>query len=349
MRIEEPATHVQGSGAAGAARFVVVGETLIDIVPGGGADGTTRATCRLPGGSPANVAVTLGRLGRDVTLATTLADDADGSAARAWLTESEVRVLAQEPATGRTSTAAVVLAPDGSAAYEFDLTWDLRTSTFAEAVEHGADAIHAGSIATVLAPGADAVEHALAAARGRCLISIDPNARSTITPDVDAARSRVERLVSLADLVKVSEEDLHWYHPGVDVAEVARAWASSGPSLVVVTLGADGCLLVRGDEQATVPARDVVVADTIGAGDTFMGALLDAVVGLGAAGRDARRVLSSLDMEQLREAASWAATAAAVTVSRPGADPPTRVELAAAHDRVAHAQGTSDGMLSTIL
>ncbi|QAY62783.1 carbohydrate kinase [Xylanimonas allomyrinae] len=304
------------------ARIAVVGEALVDVVP---ADGGMRD---LPGGSPANVAVTLARLGRQAVLMTTLAHDARGALVRGWLHASGVDVVASAPATGRTSSATVALGPDGAASYAFDVTWDPPAAALAEVVA-AADVVHVGSIATVLEPGATAVEAALRAARRRALVSFDPNARPAITPDADAARTRVERLVALSDVVKVSAEDLAWYHPGADLLEVARAWAATGPALVVVTLGAEGALAVRGADVVRVLGVPVVVADTIGAGDTFTGALLDALVDLGAVGPGARDVLVSLGADRIAEAARWAARAAAVTVSRPGADPPTRAELGA--------------------
>ncbi|MEO3780601.1 PfkB family carbohydrate kinase [Micromonospora sp. B11E3] len=307
---------------------VVIGETLIDVVPAGRRDGADGGVRELPGGSPANVAVTLGRLGRGPVLVTTLADDARGTAAWDWLEASNVTVVAQPPATGRTSTAAVRLGADGSATYDFDLTWDLAPETVARATARGGIAVvHAGSIAAVLDPGAATVEDALREARGCALVTFDPNARPAITPDVAQVLPRVERLVELSDVAKASEEDLGWYHPGTDPIEVARTWAASGPVLVVVTRGADGSVLVRGDDVVTVPSVPVTVADTIGAGDTFMGALVDALLGLGAHGPAAREVLAALSLEELRRAASWAAGAAAITVSRPGADPPTPAEL----------------------
>ncbi|WP_425955283.1 PfkB family carbohydrate kinase [Xylanimonas sp. McL0601] len=324
-------------------RFVVVGEALVDVVPAvpspvvsaevpelGSAESREQAglpkTRDLPGGSPANVAVTLGRLGRQATLVTTLGDDARGALVRGWLEASDVDVVAAAPATGRTSTAAVVLDARGGASYDFDLTWDLPAQLLEAQVDR-ADVVHAGSIATVLEPGADAVEAALRGAAGRALVSFDPNARPAITPDVPAVLGHVERLVALSDVVKVSEEDLAWYYPGVEPVEAAQRWAAHGPVLVVVTLGGDGAIAVRGDDVVRTPGVKVDVADTIGAGDTFMGALLDALAGEGAVGAQARAVLTALTPEQLAHALTWAARAAAVTVSRPGADPPTRAEL----------------------
>lgn len=304
----------------------VIGETLIDIVPTAG--GRAR---ELPGGSPANVAVALGRLGRRPVLATTLADDEHGDAAGRWLADSGVAVVAQAPATGRTSTAAVRLGDDGSAGYDFDLTWDLTPETIRRAADAPA-VVHAGSIATVLEPGAAAVERALREARGDALVTFDPNARPAVTPDRDRVLPCVERLAATSDVVKVSEEDLAWYRPGTDPIEAARSWADSGPVLVVVTLGTEGSVLLHGGDLVRVPGVQVDVADTIGAGDTYMGALIDALIALGAHGPTARDTLRTLTAEQLRRAAEWATRAAAITVSRPGADPPTRAELDAAPD-----------------
>ena len=131
-------------------RILVVGEALVDVVPG--PDGTTRDH---PGGSPANVAITLGRLGRDVRLVTLLGDDPRGDAVRAWLEASGVTVLAGPTGSGRTSTAAVTLDESGAATYDFDLDWHLQSVP-----DEPCDVLHVGSIATVLDPGAEAVAEA---------------------------------------------------------------------------------------------------------------------------------------------------------------------------------------------
>jgi len=309
--------------------FVIIGEALVDVVPAPVPAGDGGAGTRdLPGGSPANVALTLGRLGHRPTLVTSLADDERGRLVRGWLEASGVDVVASVPETGRTSSATVVLDETGSAAYDFDLAWDLPAAALAARVD-GARVVHAGSIATVLDPGADVVEETLRSARGRALVSFDPNARPTITPGVDAVRERVERIVAACDLVKVSDEDLGWYYPGVPPLEAARRWTGRGAALVVVTLGGDGAVAVRASGADDVRAAGVTVdvVDTVGAGDTFMGALLDAMAGLGVVGAGARARLDALTPEQVGEALRWSAQAAAVTVSRPGADPPTRAEL----------------------
>jgi fructokinase len=298
-------------------RVLVIGEALVDVVPDN--DGQPQD---FPGGSPANVAIALSRLGRDVRLVTLLGDDDRGAAVRSWLEASDVTVLARTTASGRTSSAAVTLDESGAASYVFDLDWHLD-----EVAESG-DVLHVGSIATVLEPGADAVLEAVRAHRGRALVSLDPNARPAITPDRADPVRRVEELVTLSDVVKVSDEDLHWLHPDDDPVATAARWAGVGPGLVVVTRGGDGAVAVRHDGTVLeVPGVPVEVADTVGAGDTFSGVLLDALLGIGVRGAGDLRALSDRD---LLGAVSTAAIGAAINVSRPGANPPSRAELDAA-------------------
>lgn len=302
-------------------RVLVVGEALVDVVPD--ADGTPRD---LPGGSPANVAIALGRLGRDVRLVTLLGDDERGALVRRWLEASGVQVLARPTGSGRTSSAVVTLDASGAASYVFDLDWELT-----EVPDDDCEVLHVGSIATVLEPGADVVLEAVRARRGRALVSLDPNARPAITPDRTGPAARVEELVALSDVVKVSDEDLHWLHPGVDPVATATRWATTGPGLVVVTRGGDGAVAVRPDGTTLeVPGVPVRVADTVGAGDTFSGVLVDALLGLGVSGAGAAQALRALSDRDVLGAVSTAAIGAAINVSRPGADPPSRAELSAA-------------------
>lgn len=302
-------------------RVLVVGEALVDVVPDG--DGNPRD---LPGGSPANVAITLGRLGRDVRLVTVLGDDPRGRLVRSWLEASRVTVLAQEPGSGRTSSATVTLDGTGAATYDFDLAWDLGEVPLEEC-----DVFHAGSIATVLDPGADVVLDAVRAHHGRALVSLDPNARPVLTPDREAAATRVEELVVLSDVVKVSDEDLEWLHPDDEPVATATRWATLGPGLVIVTRGGAGAVAVRPDGTTLeVPGVPVVVADTVGAGDTFSGVLIDALLALGVSGPGGADALRALTDRDVLEVVTTAAIGAAITVSRPGADPPDRTELTTA-------------------
>ena len=305
-------------------RILVVGEALVDVVPD--RDGRPQD---LPGGSPANVAITLGRLGRDVRLVTVLGDDPRGQLVRSWLEASGVNVLAQAPTSGRTSSAAVTLDGAGAATYDFDLAWDL-----AEVPREDCDVFHVGSIATVLDPGADVVLEAVRSHHGRALVSLDPNARPVLTPDRAAAAARVEELVALSGVVKVSDEDLEWLFPDASPVATATRWATSGPGLVVVTRGGEGAVTVRPDGTTLeVPGVPVVVADTVGAGDTFSGVLIDTLLALGISGPGGADALRALSDRDVIDVVTTAAIGAAITVSRPGADPPRRAELSAGRGR----------------
>jgi len=301
-----------------AARILVVGEALVDIVHR--ASGVDEA----PGGSPANVALTLGRLGRSPIMLTRLGDDDRGCRVRRWLEESGVAVAAV--AAPRTSTATAHLDESGAARYEFDLDWDLGgfESDFAGSV----DLLHIGSIAAVREPGAQQVAALVGTLRERATVTYDPNIRPSLVEDPTAVRERVAELIGLADVVKASDEDLGWLHPGRDLVEVAREWQARGPVLVVITLGAEGALAVTADDVVRVPAMPTAVVDTVGAGDTFMGALIDGIVELGGAGAALRAPGGGIRREDLEGVLSRCVRAAAITVSRPGADPPRRAELA---------------------
>ncbi|MFC8682693.1 carbohydrate kinase [Microbacterium ureisolvens] len=304
-------------------RIVVIGEALVDIVhrPGGVIEET-------PGGSPANTALALGRLDRHPTLVTRLGDDDHGCRIRAWLAESEVSVVAVT--APRTATATAHVGADGGAAYEFDLEWELGPDPAALADElRMADLVHVGSVAAVLEPGADHVAALVRDAPATVMVTYDPNIRPSLVDDPAQVRARVLALIGLADVVKASDEDLGWLHPGRDVAEVAREWVARGPALVVVTLGAHGALGVTAEGAVTVPARITGVVDTVGAGDTFMGALIDGIVGRDVPPSAATTAVGGIPLDELEALLRRCAAAAAITVSRPGADPPRRDQLAA--------------------
>jgi fructokinase len=301
---------------------LVVGEALVDLVQR--ADGSRHEA---PGGSPANVALTLGRLGRHPQLLTQLGDDDRGRTVRAWLEESGVRVSAANQAGARTSTATAKLDATGAASYDFDLAWSVDVG-----LAGTADLVHVGSIATVLDPGATDVARLVEDRRSSATITFDPNIRPALIDDADAARSRVEQLVRLADVVKVSDEDLRWLRPDASLQDSAAEWLAAGPALVVVTLGGEGAFALTIAGQVSVAAPRVAVVDTVGAGDTFMGALLDGFLAEDLIGSDRRAALREMPLSVLERILRRSASAAAVTVARPGADPPTRAELAAQED-----------------
>ncbi|MFH8577053.1 carbohydrate kinase [Streptomyces zaomyceticus] len=303
--------------------FLVIGECVADIVRAPAGSGAADRVH--PGGSPANVAYGLGRLGRDVTLLTQLADDPAGRLIQARLQGAGVRVeLDGMPV--RTPSAVVGLDASGKASYSFDIAWTLTGGVPADLVP---DHVHIGSIAAVTAPGAAAVLAATERFRDRATVSYDPNIRPALMGEHGEAVARVERCVALADLVKASDEDLAWLHPDEDPRTVAARWLALGPAVVLVTLGAGGSLAFTRHDTVAAGAPQVDVVDTVGAGDSFMSAVLDTL-----AGRD-RAALGALATDDLTGLLATAGAAAAVTVSRSGAQPPDRGELDIARDEFA--------------
>lgn len=297
---------------------LVVGEALVDIVLR--ADGER---AEHPGGSPANVALGLARLGRSAGLLTRIGRDPRGEAVRAHLEGSGVQLVPGSVTADRTSTATARLDAHGSATYEFDLDWQVP----AEIVLGDARALHTGSIAAFLPPGGGQVLELVGRSRSSAMISYDPNARPRLMGDATAARQRVERFVRLADLVKVSDEDLAWLAPEQDPLRVAAAWLELGPAVVVVTRGAEGAVALAGCGQIEVPTPAVAVVDTVGAGDAFMAGLLDYLAVADLLGPDRIDQLRAIGPDGLRAMLEHAALIAAITCSRPGADPPTRDQL----------------------
>ncbi|MBC9733783.1 carbohydrate kinase family protein [Nocardioides marmotae] len=297
---------------------LVVGEALVDVVRA--PDGTTREHA---GGSAANVAVALARLGRPVRLATAYAADDRGALLARHLDAAGV-ALATDPAVlARTSAALATIGAGGAATYEFDLSWELGPVADEPAPLH----VHACSLGAVVAPGAEDVAALLRRLRDRATVSYDVNARPAVTGTGADVVARVERVAALADLVKASDEDLAALWPDLDEASAVAHLLALGPGAVVVTRGADGAAWTGAGRTVEVASLPVEVADTIGAGDTFGAALVDALWERGLLGAERRERLRGIGEVEVAEVLEHAARAAAVTVSRPGADPPYRHEL----------------------
>jgi fructokinase len=280
-----------------------------------------------PGGSPLNVAVTLARLGVATELVTALGDDPPAELIERHLTGSGVRLARGARCLPATSSATSRLAEDGSAEYEFDINWDIGSPTVG-----ASDVVHAGSLALFLYPGSDIVREVLARAAARSLVSLDPNIRRDLLPGPDETRRRFAVLAEEAHVVKLSDEDAGWLYPDLGPAEILAHILALGPSMVAISLGSDGALLASADGTVEVPAPRVDVADTIGAGDAFMGGLLRQLLELGLASRLVSG--APLTRPQLAEVGSFAAKVAALTVSRRGADPPSLAEVAACEPRL---------------
>ncbi|MEV5200431.1 carbohydrate kinase [Streptomyces sp. NPDC053720] len=303
--------------------LLVIGECVADIVRLPGAADQVH-----PGGSPANVAYGLARLGHGTTLLTQLGPDDNGRLIRDHLAGAGVEVRTDD-ATAATPAAAVTLDGDGRATYTFEIAWALGPVALDRPPRH----VHTGSIAAVMEPGAATVLGAVESLRPSATVSYDPNVRPELMGDHESAVRRVERCVALSDVVKASDEDLEWLYPGQDPERVAERWLATGPALVLVTRGGDGALAVLPGGRVTVDALPTEVVDTVGAGDAFMSGTLHALAGHGLLGADGRERLRSLDRTRVADVLRHAAASAAVTVARAGANPPDGAELRAALDR----------------
>jgi fructokinase len=288
---------------------LVVGEALVDLVHRG------ESTVAYPGGSAANAAVALARLGRTVRLWTAYGDDEYGAALDRHLAAADIVPAADPRVLPRTPSATATIAPSGSASYRFDVAWDLGGPPPMTDTRF----VHVCSWGPVLEPGAARVRALLAATSAT--VTYDVNVRPAVTGGGPELTAAVERTARLARLVKASDEDLEVLYPGLPLPEAAARLRALGPLAVVVTRGADGATWF-GAEEVSVGAQPVPVADTIGAGDTFGAALLDALWD---------DDLATISRARIAAVLTHAVRAAAVTVSRPGADPPYAAELAPTH------------------
>lgn len=298
----------------------VVGEALIDIVipPGG-------ESVEHVGGSPANVAIGLARLGHPTRLATHIGRDARGERIAALMEAESVELAPGSTNAERTPTAAARLDAAGVATYEFDLDWRLDPAQVA--VPPGGH-LHTGSIAATLAPGGEAVLEILRAARSHATISYDPNARPTLMGSPAEARPVIERLIALADVVKASDEDVRWLYGTTPMTQVLAHWAALGPTVCAVTQGGEEVVVLAAGEVQRYPTLPTRVADTVGAGDSFMAGLVSGLLDAGLlGGGDARERLRFAEWPRIEVAIERALACAAITVSRAGANPPTRAEL----------------------
>jgi fructokinase len=319
--------------------LTVLGEALIDLVPVPGPLGTTVLAPR-PGGSPYNVAVGTARLGQPTRFAGRLSGDAFGRELRAHLRSSGVDLGAVVDAPQQSTLAVAHVGVDGQAVYEFYRTGTADWAWSAAELDAIAEpsVLHTGSLASWLSPSGPRIAALADRLRtaGRTLLTYDPNLRPNLLRSATEARSAVAAHLNAAHVIKASDEDVSWLTGDRDPATVAQEWLGHGAELVVITRGRNGLsAFSRGSGRVDRPTVPVRVVDTIGAGDAAMAGLLDALIrhGAGCPGGP-----SGLGRAELAEVLDSAALVAALTCARPGADPPTATELAAA-GRAVHAGG----------
>ncbi|MET0929954.1 MAG: carbohydrate kinase [Aeromicrobium sp.] len=291
---------------------LVIGEALVDVVEREGSEPEPHA-----GGSPFNVAVGLARLDVPAVLAAQIGDDRYGDGLRWHLDDSDVTLASLGPIPEQTSTARATIAADGSASYVFDLTWNPDEMPDPAAFE----AVHVGSLGTVIEPGAALLTDLVMSADVLGVpVSFDPNIRLTVEPDAAVWRRVFDAIAPHASIIKMSDEDASTLFPGEDPRDVAGRLAADH-GIVAITLGGEGSVVAARDLLVTVPPADVRVVDTIGAGDSFMAAMLAWCATY------EWPTAAELDATELRDLAMYASSAAAITCSRPGADPPRTREL----------------------
>jgi fructokinase len=301
------------------------GEALIDMLPRQSTLGEN-AYAPYAGGAIFNTAIALGRLGIETGFFTGLSDDMLGDVLRETLKASNVDdrhcVISSRP-----TTVAFVKLVNGSATYAFyDENTAGRMITVGDLPVLGNDieALHFGAISLIPDPCGGTYEALLAREHKTSVISLDPNIRPGFIKDKDAHQARIMRMAAQSDIIKFSDEDLEWFGMSGDHDALAAKWLDVGPKLVVITKGAEGAVGYTRGHRVEVPSNKVTVVDTVGAGDTFDAGVL---ASLKRDGLLTKAQVARLDETAVRNALSLAARAAAVTVSRAGANPPWAKEL----------------------
>lgn len=300
--------------------ILCAGESLIDMVPENG------AFRPLAGGAVYNTAIALGRLGTKTGYLWPISNDPFGEVLLRPLKEAGVDTTLC-PRSDRLTTLALVTLNNGNAVYSFydeGTAGRMLSPSDIPSLPENVTALFAGGISLVPEPCGAAAETLIAQNHDRLPVMVDPNIRPSFIPDEGAFRARLSRILPLADIVKLSADDLEWLHPGLEAADAAGEVLKLGPKLVLQTGGEAGARAIWSGETVTAPAIRTTVADTIGAGDTFNAGVLASLNNQGVL---SKKGLASLTAENIRLALRYGAQAAAVTVSRPGANPPWAHEM----------------------
>ena len=294
----------------------VCGEVLIDLIP----DGIERRA--VVGGGPANTAKALSKLGITTQFIDGISNDQYGQMALKELRKDNVLLDFVKFSDKPTCLAIISLNSKGGASYEFVIdntaTFDFSHTWLPDPINIKPSLLHIGTLVTAIEPAASVLfEWAKKVAKVAPIV-FDPNIRPAVMNGREQYVRQVERWVSISNAVKVSDDDIYWLYPGHDLDQVAKIWLGMGPELIVVTFGDKGLAGYRQDSKISVDAKKVVVADTVGAGDTVGAILVEAIIKDG---------LDKLKQERLSQMLDRAARAAAITVSRSGALPPGRDEI----------------------
>jgi fructokinase len=294
----------------------VVGEVLIDLIP----DGVERKA--VVGGGPANTAKALAKLGIATQFIDGISTDMYGQMALKQLHQDGVLLDYVKFSDKPTCLAIVSLNNQGGATYEFLIegtaTFDYTSDWLPDSLTLKPSLLHIGTLVTAIEPAASVLHKWASVVKGVAPIVFDPNIRPAVMADRAEYVRQVEKWIGISSAVKVSDDDIYWLYPDKSIDDVANTWLSMGPELIVVTFGDKGLSGYRKGEKVSVDAKKVVVADTVGAGDTVGAILVEAIVEEGLPNLTGQLLIAKLER---------AAKAAAITVSRTGALPPGRDEI----------------------
>ena len=302
------------------------GEALIDMLPRITTEGEA-AFAPYVGGAVFNSAIALGRLGAPAGFFSGLSSDLFGGQFRDALGASKVSSTYAHTSP-RPTTLAFVRLNNGQATYTFyDENTAGRMLTIEDLPKLGAEieAMLFGAISLISEPAGSAYEEFMRREHESRVMMLDPNIRPNFIPDKAKHLRRIREMMAMADIVKLSDEDLKWFDEAGSHEDVVRNWLDRGPKLIVVTHGSEGAVGYSKAHKVTVMPQKVKVVDTVGAGDTFNAGIL---ASLHEQGLLTKAAIGSLSEDAIRKALDLGAKAAAVTVSRAGANPPWRHEIA---------------------
>ena len=305
--------------------IICCGEALIDMLPEHLKDGRG-AFVPVPGGAAYNTAIALGRLGEDTGVFSGLSTDVFGQQLIRQLEDSGVSTTLCVRSPNPTTLAFVFL-KDGHAQYTFldeNTAGRMLGSKTIVNLPKTVHALHFGGISLIPEPCGSTFEEFMKRNQERKVISFDPNIRPGFVVDEPAYRERLRRMVTMSDIIKVSEEDLDWMEPDGHFEHAAHNWIEAGASIVTLTMGGDGARSITKVEDVTVPSKQVQVVDTVGAGDTFNAGFL---ASLSLSGALSKEGLLSIDHQILRAALEYGSKVAAYTVSQAGVNPPWKDQL----------------------
>ncbi|TQI75149.1 fructokinase [Bosea sp. AK1] len=310
--------------------ILVCGEALVDLFAGAG-EGSEMPARIVAGGSPFNVAIGLARLGIEASFLGGVSRDGFGTLLADLLAREGVDSRHLVRTERLTTISVVATGKDGHPSYSFHgegaADRSLTPADLPQALPDAVQALTFGSYTMAVEPVGSAFAALAERERGRRVISVDPNLRPTVIGDMSGWHRAAERFYRTATVIKASDEDIRIAWDGqLGMAEAAAYWLGLGARLVVVTQGGQGATAYSAAGQVSVPGHEVAVQDTVGAGDTFHAALL---ARLSQTGRLSPEAIAVLDREALAGLLAYAAAAAAITVTRRGADLPTAAEVEA--------------------